>query len=137
MMLLPKICKNVSTLLMLNLVFAALFPLNVHADEWRSCDVYNSLGSEREAAIAFGKIKKRISFFKKQDFANLTIFLDGQTFGSADLIPTGRRLYGDGKPYLGYADKSNTLIVQEFENSSTIIVTTKGDVDFTMFAKCN
>jgi len=45
-------------------------------------------------------------------------------------------LFGDGKPYLGYADKTNSLIVQEFEESELLIVKLRGDVDFTMFAEC-
>lgn len=136
-MMREKIYRYVSTFVFLKLVFVSLCPVNAHADEWKSCDVYNSVASEREAAIAFGKIKKKISLFKKQDFASVNIYLDGKTFGSADLIPTGRRLYEDGKPFLGYADKTNTMIVQEFENDNNIIVTSRGDVDFTMFAKCN
>lgn len=136
-MLRKKINGYVSTLVLLDLILVMSYPVNALADELKSCDVYNSVASEREAAIALGKMKNKIAFFKKQDYASVTIFLDGQTFGSADLIPTGRRLYGDGKPYLGYADKTNTLIVQAFENSDNIIVTSRGDVDFTMFAKCN
>ena len=74
--------------------------------------------------------------FKKTDFASITIFLDGKTWKSADLIQTGRRLFGDGKPYLGYADNTNSLIVQEFEESELLIVKLRGYVDFTMFAEC-
>ncbi len=113
-----------------------LFIGQVHAEQWKNCKVVNSLATEKEAAIAFGKIEKRLSFFKKTDFASITIFLDGKTWKSADLIQTGRRLFGDGKPYLGYADKTNSLIVQEFEESELLIVKLRGDVDFTMFAEC-
>jgi hypothetical protein len=120
-------------LLISSLIF---FSVAANAEQWRSCDVYNSLASQREAAIAFGKLKTRVSFFRKQDFASVTIFVDGQTFGSADLIPTGRRLYSDGKPFNGFADRSKKIIVQEFENSDDIIVTSRGDVEITMFAKC-
>lgn len=107
------------------------------AEEWRNCEVVNSVANEKEAAIAFGKIEKRLSFFKKTDFASVTIFLDGKTWNSAGLIKTGRRLYGDGKPYQGYTDKTNSLVVQEFEDSDLMIVRLRGDVDFTMFAKCH
>ena len=136
-MLEPKTKRCTGNLIALAFLCAFSYPISALADEWKSCDVYNSVASQREAAIAFGKMKKRISFFKKPDFASITIFLNGETFGSADLISTGRGVYGDGKPYLGYADKTNTMIVQEFENSKNIIVTTRGDVDFTMFAQCN
>ncbi len=115
---------------------ALFFVANAKAEEWKNCEVGNSTATEREAAIALGKINKRLSFFKKTDFAAITIFFDGKTWKNIDLIPTGRRFFGDGKPYLGYADKTNSLIVQEFEGSDIMIVTVKGDVEFTMFAKC-
>lgn len=107
-----------------------------NAEEWKTCKVGNSLASQRDLAIAFGKIDKSFSFFKKTDFASITIFFDGVTWRTADLIHTGRALFGDGKPYLGYASRNNTMIVQEFENSNVMIVTLRGDVDFTMFAEC-
>lgn len=106
------------------------------AEEWKSCAVGNSFASEREAAIAFGKIEKNFSFYKKTDFAHISIFLDGKPWQSIDLVQTGRGFYSDGKPYLGYASKNNSLIVQEFESDDIMIVRLKGDVDFTMFAKC-
>jgi len=107
-----------------------------HAEEWKNCDVGNSTATQRDAAIAFGKIEKRLSFFKNNEFASVAIFLDGKSWKTADLIQTGRRIYGDGKPFNGYADKTNSLIVQEFEDSDIMIVTLKGDVEFTMFSKC-
>lgn len=106
------------------------------AEQWKRCTVGNSLASEREAAIAFGKIDKTLSFFKNKDFASISIFLDGKPWQAIDLLPTGRRFYSDGKPYLGYASRNNSAIVQEFEADDIMIVTLKGDVDFTMFAKC-
>ena len=102
------------------LFFFFLTISNVHADEWRRCEVGNSTASEREIAIDLGKIKKTISFFKKSNFASITIFLEDKTWVTTDLIPTGQRLYGDGSPYLGYADKLNTVIVQEFINDKSI-----------------
>lgn len=135
-MILFKTTEN-QVLFFIVLVLSVFHTNIAQADEWKYCDVYNSMASEREAAIAFGKIKTKISFFKKQDYASISIFLDGKTFTTADLIPTGKRFYGDGRPFLGYADKTNTLILQEFENDSNIILTLKGNVDFTMFAKCN
>jgi hypothetical protein len=118
-------------------VLSAFHTNIAQADEWKYCDVYSSMASEREAANAFGKIKTKISYLKKQDHVSISIFLDGKTFTTADLIPTGKRFYGNGKPFLGYADKTNTLILQEFENDNNIILTLNGEVDFTMFAKCN
>ena len=106
------------------------------ADEWKSCEVSNATASQREAAIALGKIEKRISFFKKNDFASIVIFLDGKPGATTDLIPTGRRFYDNGKPYIGYANKANTFVIQESEDSDTMIVTVRGDITITMFAKC-
>ena len=106
------------------------------AEEWKKCTVGNSLASQRDAAIAFGKIDKTLSFFKKTNFASISIFLDGKPWQTIDLVPTGRGLYSDGKPYLGYASRNNSVIVQDFEGDDIMIVGLKGDVDFTMFAKC-
>ncbi len=106
------------------------------AEQWKRCTVGNSLASDREAAIAFGKIDKTLSFFKKTDFASISIFLDGKSWQTIDLMPTGRGLYSDGKPYLGFANRNNSVIVQEFEGDDVMIVRLRGDVDFTMFAKC-
>lgn len=111
---------------------------NTFADEWRKCEVGKSTASEREIAIELGKVKKTISFFKKSNFASITIFLEDKTWVTTDLIPTGQRLYGDGSPYLGYADKLNTVIVQEFINDKTMLVSlNNGKLSFTLFATCN
>lgn len=116
---------------------AATFATAVSAaEQWKRCSVGNSLASDREAAITFGKIDKTLSFFKKKDFASISIFLDGKPWQTIDLLPTGRGLYSDGKPYLGYASRNNSVIVQDFEGDDIMIVGLKGDVDFTMFAKC-
>ena len=94
-MILFKTTEN-QVLFFIVLVLSVFHTNIAQADEWKYCDVYNSMASEREAAIAFGKIKTKISFFKKQDYASISIFLDGKTFTTADLIPTGKRFYGDG-----------------------------------------
>jgi hypothetical protein len=44
------------------------FSVVANAEQWKSCNVHNSLASDRDAAIAFGKIKTRISFFLKARF---------------------------------------------------------------------
>ena len=106
------------------------------ADEWKNCDVGKSLASNREAAIALGKIEKRIAFFKKPNFASITIFFDNQEWFATDLINTGRRQYGDGSFYQGYASKNNKVIVQEFEIGVTMIVSAEGDIKYTFFANC-
>lgn len=115
----------------------SLVTFNVHAGEWKTCIVGNATVNNRDMAIAFGKIDKRFSFFKQPDDATINIFLDGKSWRIATLKPTGRRFYGDGKPYLGYVDATKTLIVQEFENNNSMIVSLNGDFDFTMFATCD
>jgi hypothetical protein len=125
--------KNI--LVTICLFFIAL--TNTHADEWRKCEVGKSTANDREIAIELGKVKKTISFFKKSNFASITIFADEKTWVTTDLIPTGQGLYGDGKPYLGYADKTNTVIVQEFINGKTMIVGLDGEkLRMTLFATC-
>lgn len=107
----------------------------VHSDEWKKCQVFRNTATDRDAAIALGKIDKRISFLKRTGSAHITIFLDGKTFAFAELIPTGRRMFNGNEPFEGYADKSNSLIVQEFDDSQ-LFVSLKGQVDFTFFARC-
>jgi hypothetical protein len=133
-----NLLKNCYAIFLSQIVFISflLFCGGVSAEEWKSCEVGNSTATDRNAAIAFGKIKTRISFFKKIDYASITIFLDGKTWKSIDLIPTGRGFFGDGKPYLTYADKTNSLIAMEFEDSDLMIVIIKGDIDFTLFSRC-
>ncbi len=110
---------------------------NVKADEWKRCEVEKSTASERDIAIELGKANKSISFFKKSNYASITIFLDDKTWVAAELIPTGQRVYGDGSPYLGYADKLNSVIVQEFINDKSMIVTFNSNkYRFTLFASC-
>ncbi len=107
------------------------------ADEWKNCSVTKSLASDKAVAIAAGKIEKKISFFKKPNYVFITIFLDGKTWAQTDLVQTGSRKMSDGATYLGYADKTNSLIVQEFEATNTMIVTLRGEIDFTFFASCS
>ena len=117
-------------------IFTLTLTANAYADEWRYCDVVNVTASEKEAAIQVAKIDKKIAFFKKPNFASITIFLDGKTWATSELIPTGRRIYGSNEPFEGYADKTNSLIVQEFESSDAIYVRMLGKVDFTFYSKC-
>ena len=110
---------------------------NANADEWKQCEVGKSTASERDIAIVLGKVNKSISFFKKPNYASITIFLEDKTWVTAELIPTGQRTYGDGSPFLGYADKQNSVIVQEFINDKSMIVTLKTDSHrYTLFASC-
>lgn len=106
-------------------------------NELKNCDVGNLHSPNRETAMALGKEKMRFSFVKKIDTVSITIFSNSDIWRSADLIPTGRRFYSDGKPYSGYANKTSSLIVQEFEDSDIMIVTTRGDVDVSLYAKCH
>ena len=106
------------------------------ADEWKNCDVGKSLASNRDAAIALGKIEKRIAFFKKPNFASITIFFDNQQWLATDLINTGRGQFGDGSFYRAYASKNNKIIVQEFEEGNTMIVTAQDDIKLTFFTNC-
>ena len=125
--------KNI--LFFICLYFIAL--TNTQADEWRKCEVGKSTATDRDIAIEFGKFKKSIAFFKKSNFASITIFVDDKTWVATDLIPTGQGLYGDGKPYLGYADKSNSVIVQEFINGKNMIVGLDSEkLRMTLFASC-
>jgi len=117
--------------------FILLFSSSViRADEWKNCDVGKSLASDRDAAIALGKIEKRIAFFKKPNFASITIFFDNQQWLATDLINTGRGQFGDGSFYRAYASKNNKIIVQEFEEGNTMIVTAQDDIKLTFFANC-
>jgi len=114
-----------------------LLSLYANADEWKSCNITNVLASTKATAVALGKIEKKISFFKKPNYVYITIFFDGKTWSETELITTGRRQMTDGTPFMGYADKTNSIIVQEFEATNTLMVTVRGESEFTMFASCN
>ncbi len=120
----------------LTAVVLSFFAHSSMADEWKKCEVTKSMANNRDVAIALGKSKIYFGFLKKTNYSYIAMHVDGNNVKNADLIATGRRQYSDGTYFIGYADKTNTLRIQEFEDSPTMIISMSGDVDFTFFVSC-
>lgn len=106
------------------------------ADEWKKCNVTNSMASNRDIAMELGKKKISFNFLKKEDYFYISMYVDDVNVKNADVLRTGKRQYSDGSYFTGYADKTNTLRIQEFETRPTMIVSMGGEIDFTFFVSC-
>ena len=106
------------------------------ADEWKKCDVTKSMASNRDVAMELGNKKISFNFLKKIDYFYISMYVDDVNVRNADVIKTGKRQYSDGSYFTGYADKTNTLRIQEFETSTAMIVSISGEIDFTFFVNC-